>query len=42
MSIDSKPTCPIISRFAEDLKLNAKSPRTVQSYCRALLSSLSI
>ncbi len=36
MSIDSKPTCPIISRFAEDLKLNAKSPRTVQSYCRAL------
>lgn len=36
MSIDSKPTCPIISRFAEDLKLSGKRPRTVQSYCRAL------
>jgi site-specific recombinase XerD len=36
MSVDSKPTCPIISRFAEDLKLNGKSSRTIQSYCRAL------
>ncbi len=36
MSIDSKPTCPIITRFAQDLKLNGKLPRTQQSYCRAL------
>jgi site-specific recombinase XerD len=36
MSIDKNPTCPFIKRFAEDLKLNGKSPRTVQSYSRAL------
>lgn len=36
MSIDAKPTCPVIVRFAEDLKLSGKSPRTLQSYCRAL------
>jgi site-specific recombinase XerD len=36
MSIDHHPTCPVIKRFADDLKLNGKSPRTQQSYCRAL------
>lgn len=36
MSVDSKPTCAAIKRFAEDLKLNGKSARTQQSYCRAL------
>jgi site-specific recombinase XerD len=36
MSIDSNPTCPVFQRFAQDLKLNGKSPRTQQSYCRAL------
>ena len=36
MSIDKNPTCPFIQRFAEDLKLSGKSPRTQQSYCRAL------
>ena len=36
MSVDSNPTCPVIKRFAEDLKLNGKSARTQQSYCRAL------
>ena len=35
MSIDLNPSCPIIARFAEDLKLNGKRPRTQQSYCRA-------
>ena len=35
MSIDLNPSCPIIARFAEDLKLNGKSVRTQQSYCRA-------
>lgn len=34
MSMDSNPSCPIIARFAEDLKLNGKRPRTQQSYCR--------
>ena len=34
MSIDSNPSCPVIARFAEDLKLNGKRPRTQQSYCR--------
>ena len=34
MSIDSNPSCPIIARFAEDLKLDGKRPRTQQSYCR--------
>lgn len=37
MSIDVYLTCPIIKRFSEDLKLSGKSPRTLQSYCRALL-----
>ena len=36
MSIDKNPNCPFIQRFAEDLKLSGKSPRTQQSYCRAL------
>lgn len=36
MSIDKNPNCPIIKRFAEDLKLSGKAPRTLQSYCRAL------
>ena len=36
MSIDKNPNCPFIKRFSEDLKLNGKSPRTVQSYARAL------
>ena len=36
MSIDANPSCPFTSRFAEDLKLSGKSPRTQQSYCRAL------
>ena len=36
MSIDSKPSCPVAQRFTEDLKLNGKSVRTQQSYCRAL------
>lgn len=36
MSIDKNPNCPFIKRFAEDLMLNGKSPRTVQSYARAL------
>ncbi len=35
MSIDLNPTCPVITRFAEDLKLNGMRPRTQQSYCRA-------
>ncbi len=34
MSIDSNPSCPVIARFAEDLKLSGKRPRTQQSYCR--------
>lgn len=36
MSKDQNPQCPFLRRFAEDLKLSGKSPRTVQSYCRAL------
>lgn len=36
MSIDSRPTCPVVQRFAQDLKLNGKSARTQQAYCRAL------
>jgi integrase/recombinase XerD len=36
MSIDKNPDCPFIKRFAEDLKLSGKAPRTLQSYCRAL------
>lgn len=36
MSIDQNPQDPIIKRFQDDLKLNGKSPRTQQSYCRAL------
>ncbi len=36
MSIDLHPTCPLIKRFADDLKLNGKSPRTLQSYSRAI------
>lgn len=35
MSIDLNPTCPTLKRFADDLKLNGKSVRTQQSYCRA-------
>ncbi len=34
MSSDSNPSCPVIARYAEDLKLNGKRPRTQQSYCR--------
>ncbi len=36
MSIDLNPNYPIIKRFAEDLNINGKAPRTGQSYCRAL------
>jgi site-specific recombinase XerD len=36
MSIDSNPSCPVIQRFANDLKLQGKSPRTLQSYCRSI------
>jgi hypothetical protein len=36
MSFDVHPTCPIINRFSEDLKLSGKLPRTLQPYCRAL------
>lgn len=36
MSIDLNPTCPTVKRFADDLKLNGKSPRTLQAYCRAV------
>lgn len=36
MSIDLNPTCPAAQRFLQDLKLNGKSDRTQQSYCRAL------
>lgn len=36
MSIDKNPDCPFVKRFSEDLLLNGKSPRTVQSYARAL------
>lgn len=35
MSIDLRPTYPVPRRFADDPKLNAKSLRTQQSYCRA-------
>ena len=34
MSIDLNPSCPVIARFADDLKLNGKQSRTQQSYCR--------
>jgi hypothetical protein len=36
MSADSNPSCPVLHRFAQDLKLNGKSPRTQQAYTRAL------
>ncbi|CAN5824337.1 tyrosine-type recombinase/integrase [soil metagenome] len=36
MSIDLNPTCPAAQRFLQDLKLNGKSDRTQQSYCRAV------
>lgn len=36
MSVDLKPTCPAAKRFLDDLKLNGKSTRTQQSYCRAV------
>lgn len=36
MSVDLKPTCPAVKRFLDDLKLNGKSTRTQQSYCRAV------
>jgi site-specific recombinase XerD len=36
MSVDLKPQCPVLKRFAQDLKLNGKSTRTQQSYVRAL------
>ena len=36
MSVDLHPTCSVLQRFADDLKLSGKSPRTQQSYCRAL------
>lgn len=36
MSIDLNPTCPAVKRFFEDLKLNGKSTRTQQAYCRAV------
>lgn len=36
MSVDLKPNCPVVKRFLDDLKLNGKSARTQQSYCRAV------
>jgi site-specific recombinase XerD len=36
MSVDLNPTSTIAQKFAEDLKISGKSPRTQQSYCRAL------
>lgn len=36
MSIDLSPSCPTAQRFLQDLKLNGKSTRTQQSYCRAV------
>jgi site-specific recombinase XerD len=36
MSVDLKPTFPSVKRFLDDLKLNGKSTRTQQSYCRAV------
>jgi integrase/recombinase XerD len=36
MSVDLKPTCLVAKRFLEDLKINGKSKRTQQSYCRAV------
>jgi integrase/recombinase XerD len=36
MSIDLKPTCPVATRFWHDLKLSGASPRTQQSYVRAV------
>lgn len=36
MSIDQNPEDPCTKRFHDDLKLNGKSPRTQQSYCRAV------
>jgi integrase/recombinase XerD len=36
MSIDQKPSCPVAKRFLQDLKLNGASPRTQQSYVRAI------
>ena len=36
MSIDLKPTCPVATRFLQDLKLSGASPRTQQSYVRAV------
>ncbi len=42
MSIDSKPTCPIISRFAEDLKLTLKVLVLFSPIAEHCVSSLSI
>jgi integrase/recombinase XerD len=36
MSVDLNPTCLVAKRFLEDLKINGKSKRTQQSYCRAV------
>lgn len=36
MSRDLKPTCPITTRFIDDLKLSGKEPRTQQAYVRAV------
>ncbi len=36
MSRDLKPTCPITTRFLDDLKLSGKEPRTQQAYVRAV------
>lgn len=36
MSIDLKPTCPVLQQFSEDLKIAGLSERTQESYCRAL------
>ena len=36
MSRDLNPTCATTQRFLQDLKLNGKSPRTQQAYCRAV------
>lgn len=36
MSHDLNPTCATTQRFLQDLKLNGKSPRTQQAYCRAV------
>ena len=36
MSIDLHPTALVNQRFLQDLKLNGKSTRTQQSYCRAV------